>query len=426
MNGSPYPPAFLPAAAGYGSLAAIRDLHAAGIDVTCVTPGRLSPLRASNAASWAPEARTGALMPRLEWLKTVAGPGGETVLIPGPDDLAWLAAEFQAGLRDHYRLYYPPGDSIYQALNKERLFAVARACGVGAPDSWFPVSPSEAARVARREGGGFVLKPKTHIGLRHWTRGVVMRSPESVEAGFRAVIRLLHYEDMMLIRDPGLALPFMQRYYPGARGAIYNLSGFIGHTGNLTGFAASRKVLQYPRRLGVGACFEAVPVDRELAVRVAEMLRGIGFHGIFEAEFIEANGELLLIDFNPRVFQSVGLPIARGLRLPYTWYLAAIGDFAGVEAQLAQSRRLEDGSGQPSRWVHRFALETMVATRLATFRMGPHEARRWLGWLRRDRVDTVDATWDASDPWPGRLDGLQHLARFVRNPRYFAGTFVRD
>lgn len=426
MTQSRQAPAFVPANGGYGSLAAVRDLHGAGIDVLCVRPGWLSPLKASNAASWVPGAGAGWGSQRLDWLREVAAIGGGTVLIPAPDDLTWLAAEFQAELVDRYRLYYPPGDAVHQLLNKERLFAAAGAGGVAVPDSWFPMSPSEAASVAAREGGKFVVKPKTHIGLRHWTKGAVVQSADAMPATFLRVLRQLQYTTMMLARDPSLALPFLQRYYPAAKDGIYNLSGFIDHTGVLTGFAASRKVLQYPRRLGVGVCFEAAPVDRELAARVTEMLRGIGFYGIFEAEFIEADGERLLIDFNPRVFQSVGLPIARGLRLPYIWYLAAIGEWAEVEEQLAKSQPFEDGCGRPSRWMHRFALETMVATRLATFRMGPREAHRWIGWLRDDRENTIDGAWAEDDPWPGRLNGLQHMAMFARDPRFFVGTFVRD
>ncbi len=423
MNGVDHFPAFVPGTAGYGSLAAIRDLRRAGVDVRCVSPEWSSPLRKTNAASCV--ASMGGRQP-LQWLKDVAEAGGDTVLIPTPDDLTWFAAEFQRELAGYYRLYYPPGDVLYALLNKERLFGAARAGGIGVPESWFPVSPLEARHVAAHEGGKFVVKPKTHIGLRHWTKGAVADSVDAMPATFLRVLRQLQYTSTMLARDPALALPFLQRYYPGAKDGIYNLSGFIDHTGALTGFAASRKVLQYPRRLGVGVCFEAAPVDRELASRVTEMLRGIGFYGIFEAEFIEADGERLLIDFNPRVFQSVGLPIARGLRLPYIWYLAATGDWAEVEKQLATSRVFEDGSGRPSRWMHRFALETMVATRLATFRMRPGEARRWMGWLRDDRANTIDGAWAADDPWPGRLNGLQHLAMFARDPRFFIGTFVRD
>ena len=87
------------------------------------------------------------------------------------------------------------------------------------------------------------------------------------------------------------------------------------------GFDASRKLVQYPNRFGDGACFRSEPVDDELSRRLAEMCRGLGFFGMFEAEFIEEDGRKLLIDFNPRLFNGLALPVARGLRLPSctTW-----------------------------------------------------------------------------------------------------------
>jgi hypothetical protein len=38
----------------------------------------------------------------------------------------------------------------------------------------------------------------------------------------------------------------------------------------------------------------------------------------------------------------------------------------------------------------------------------------------------MDAAGTKDDPWPGRLNGLQHLAMFARDPKYLYGTFVRD
>ncbi|MEO9254576.1 MAG: hypothetical protein ABI305_03485 [Tepidiformaceae bacterium] len=347
-------------------------------------------------------------------------------LVPAPDELTWLAADRQAELRDRYRLYYPAGDVVYGILHKERLFAAAQEYGVGVPPTWFPEDREEATSLARESGGSFVLKPKTHVGIRGWTKGAVAPSWQQLPAVYDRVVRSLRYDPTVARSDPGIHVPFLQRYFAGARAGIYNLAGFIDQTGKLTALGATRKVLQYPRDLGVGVCFEAAPVRADVAAALLRLLTGVGFYGIFEAEFIDRDDELLLIDLNPRLFQSVGFNMARGLRLPLIWFLAAHGDWGRVEEELARARRVEDGSGQPSRWVHRIALETMVAARLATFRMSPAEGKQWFGWLTDKRSLTVNATWSTNDPWPGRVNAVQHLAMFVKNPKYFYGTFVRD
>lgn len=420
--------ALIPASGGLGVLASLRDLRQEGIDAVSGRPSFTSPLQRTNAATWSadPLPSNGKIEESFQWLLRAAKPGSNTTLIPAPDELVWLAAERQQELCEHYRLYYPAGDVVYRVLHKQRLHEAALANGVAVPPSWFPASREEAARIAREVDIPLVLKPKTHVGIRGWTKGAIAHSWQEVSAVYDWVSARLRYDPQVLERDPDLCVPFLQQYHPGAGGRIYNLSGFLDHTGELAGFNASRKVLQYPRKLGVGVCFEAAAVSNELAARLVGMLRAVGFYGVFEAEFIDRDGELLLIDFNPRLFQSVGFTIARGLRLPFIWYLAATGEWARVEEELARARRFEDGSGQPSRWVHRFALKTMVATRLATVRMSPSEAKQWLGWLTDRRSRTMDAAWAKGDPWPGRVNALQQLAMFVKDPRYFYGTFVRD
>ena len=420
--------ALIPVTGGLGVLAALRDLGREGIGTSCGRPRRDSPLRPSRYASWSDDALppSGHQDDSFRWLLRAADPGAGTVLMPAPDDLVWLAAERQAELADRYRLYYPTGETVYALLNKERLHAVAAAHGVAMPDSWFPTSREDALRVAREVRAPLVLKPKTHVGIRGWTKGAIAQSSRELPEVYDRVVARLRYDPVISERDPSIRLPFLQRYHRGAGGNIYNLVGFVDQSGQLAGFRATRKVLQYPRRLGVGVCFEAAPVSLELAARVTGMLKAIGFYGIFEAEFIDRDGELLLIDFNPRLFQSVGFVVARGLRLPFLWFLAANGDWAAVEEELARARRLEDGRGQPSRWVHRFALETMVASRLATLRMSPAEGARWMGWALDRRSRTMDAAGAPDDPWPGRLNGLQHLVMFARDPRFLVGTFVKD
>jgi hypothetical protein len=53
---------------------------------------------------------------------------------------------------------------------------------------------------------------------------------------------------------------------------------------------AATKVLQRPRKLGVGVCFEGVPVHQELASRLLDLFKRVRYHGVFEAEFIETRG----------------------------------------------------------------------------------------------------------------------------------------
>lgn len=76
-------------------------------------------------------------------------------------------------------------------------------------------------------------------------------------------------------------------------------------------FAAHVKLLQYPLRFSSGYCFESAEVDSRLAGDHGALLASIEFHGIFEAEFVARDGELLLINLNPRSYDGISLEVAR-------------------------------------------------------------------------------------------------------------------
>lgn len=412
---------------GNGTLGAIRDLGRSGVPIRAPRAPWTSPARFSRFVTETvqPFSDSLSLPDQLAWLIGQGRRHPGSVLMPGLDGLTWLAAAHQDELRSWFQLYLPPGDAIYALLNKERLYYSAAAAGLESPKSWFPASLEDLRRLSRELEYPVIVKPRTHIGSDAWFKGKKAGNAAELVAAYTQ-ISARTMDPVVLARDPEAGVPFIQEYLAAAASRIYNLYGFIDDARGLSALDASWKVLQYPRRLGVGVCFVAAKVDPEVAGQIRELARQTGFFGIFEAEFIRVRGRLLLIDFNPRVFNSISLPAARGLRLAYLWYQAAQGNWPEVEREVHKFAASGPPANAPRRWRHRFALEVMVATRLSTLRMGPREAHRWWTWMRDSAGDTIDAVGDSSDPWPGRLNGVQHLASFIRDPKYFLGTFVRD
>ena len=76
------------------------------------------------------------------------------------------------------------------------------------------------------------------------------------------------------------------------------------------------KVLQRPRRLGIGLCFASAAVPDDLRARATRLLDSLGYFGVFELEFIRSRGRYLLIDMNPRFYNQIQLDVTRGLDLP--------------------------------------------------------------------------------------------------------------
>lgn len=422
------PAALVAANDSNGALAAVRDLGREGVPVLVPRPSFLSPVRFSRYISEKVEQNPPAGVESsatTAWLLRIGRKHPGTVLMPSLDSLTWEVATHGGLLGRYFRAYYPAPRVLYGLLNKRHLHEAAVSAGLDVPDAWFPGSFESLDQIAPRLPYPVVIKPAAHLRAPHWLKGWLAHDADELRATYRHAAARLGVS-MASGFSGDEPWPFVQAYQAGAGRRIYNIAGFTDETGELRGYGASMKLLQYPQRFGVGLCFRAAPVDRELAARLTELLRSTGFFGIFEAEFIEAGGKRLFIDFNPRVFNGMGLAGSRGLRLALTWYLAALGDWAAVEEQLAASRPFEDGGGSPDAWCHRTGLQAMIAARLFTKRMPFQEARRLQKWVRSDHRRVVDSNWASDDPWPGRMAGLQQMAKILRDPRYFVGTFVRD
>jgi hypothetical protein len=80
--------------------------------------------------------------------------------------------------------------------------------------------------------------------------------------------------------------PMLQRFGRSAAAGVYSLSGFVDQRGELLGARATRKVLQRPKRVGVGLCFEDAPVIPQVLDGLVRLCRRVGYFGVFEAEFI--------------------------------------------------------------------------------------------------------------------------------------------
>jgi len=209
----------------------------------------------------------------------------------------------------------------------------------------------------------------------------------------------------------------LQRYHTEAMDRVYSLSGFRDISGKYTTMLGAYKVLQRPRRLGVGLCFEEAAVNTELAQRASLLCERIGYYGAFEIEFIPHGDRYLLIDFNARFYNQMAFDIARGLDLPRLVYAAA----TGCEDQVA---RLIAAVPKPEKrpelaFCNTFGTHIAIAAQRVLGKMSWEEAARWRGWYKASGRQIVDAVYDADDPLPATVDGALQILRSMRHPRAF-------
>lgn len=148
----------------------------------------------------------------------------------------------------------------------------------------------------------------------------------------------------------------------------------------------------------------------------------IGYHGIFEAEFVEAEGKPLLIDLNPRPYNGLTLEVRRGYNLPWYAYLEATGESAQLAAELAAARA---SNPPPLAWCDNLRFWSLLAGQTASGGLSPRAAAHWAGWWRSHRHAMVDLNFAHGDLRAGFAAAGQYFAGTVRHPRHFLGAYVR-
>jgi predicted ATP-grasp superfamily ATP-dependent carboligase len=363
-----------------GTLAAVRCLGERGIRITVAGETPLAPARWSRYVSrtlscpslFEPERF-------LDWLFAFGKREPGHVLYPSCDDLAWLFAEHAAELNKYFHLYQPPAASLLKLLDKKALSELCDSLGVPTPRTLFPHDAKEALALSDQISFPLLVKPRTQMFLPTRNKGTIVESRAELAHTYTRYIAENTPHPLARKALPDVDRPMLQALIPGAATQTYSLAGFVGRDGEGMAVRAALKVLQRPRRVGVGVCFEEAPVDPVALAGVARICESLGYFGVFEAEFLRSGEDLLLIDFNPRFYGQMGFESARALHLPYLAWLGSLGERTQLAEAMARARDWRSDGGYV--YCNRFFLGATVFLQGLSGRMSPEEQTRWRTWL---------------------------------------------
>jgi predicted ATP-grasp superfamily ATP-dependent carboligase len=425
------PPALLFMGDYYGTLASARCLGKLGIPVVLAEWRRLVRTQASRYVTRRVKCPPVADVPRfVAWLTDFGRKNPGHVLFPASDELVWIFAEHKAELEAAgFRLAMPGTETIYRILNKKVLYQACAKVGVAAPRTWYPAGEAEVRAAAAEIPLPVILKPQTQVLLASGAKGALVRPGDDLPSAFLAFAAANTFGDALVKRDPLVVWPMVQEFLEAASQNIYSLAGFVDDTYEHWAMRGATKVLQRPRRLGIGLCFEAAPVDDALARGVIALCRELGYFGVFEVEFVAEKGKPLLIDFNPRPYSQMAFEVARRLPLPELLHAAATGARDIVARRIAEARTWSEPTTtrELRTYSHRLLLGMVIAGQyVSALRVRGREREHWDRWLEDHRAHLTDAVRDGEDPFPAAVDAIEHLTRFARHPRSFVRSLLRD
>jgi D-aspartate ligase len=420
MGASSVPPVLLTTPTFNGTLAAVRCLGQRGIPVTIAGDTPFAPARWSRYATRSVSCPSPFEPERfMDWLVAFGKREPGHVLYPSCDDLAWLFAHHANELSPYFRLYQPPAATVLELLDKKSLSLRCAEVGVPNPRTLFPGNVEEARVLAEQVGFPLIMKPRTQILLRTRKKGHIVEDRNEFSERYSEFVADNMPHRLARAVMPDVEHPMLQALVPDAAGATYSLSGFISRDRRHTVVRAAMKVLQRPRRVGVGVCFEDVQVDETALSGVMRLCEAVGYFGVFEAEFLPNQGTLELVDFNPRFYGQMGFEAARELDLPYLVWLGAVGESGKLAEAMSHASQWESGRGYV--YCDRFYLATLLFLQGLSGRMSTAERTRWREWLDAPTQHSraFDAIDSPGDPWPAVVSKLREIGTAARHPRAF-------
>ncbi|MCP3460011.1 ATP-grasp domain-containing protein [Bradyrhizobium sp. CCGUVB23] len=398
-----------------GTIAAVRHLARCNIDVGVVSSQRLDAAawsrHATHVYSAPPESQGSSFLERLVAIGA-ADPG--KILLPTSDETAWMYTENTELLARYFCMYQPSIATLQRILEKKLLADAAINAGLTVLPSWGPRTIDDVAKLAPNLPYPILIKPRTHVHRLRSDKGIVAYSSNELLNKYQLFVDRERAADKPLLTDA--RLPILQQFVRVGREGVHSVTGFIDRTGELFVSRSATKVLQRSQPMGVGLCFESLPAAPALSEAVRRLCRELEYFGIFEVEFVLFDGRWAVIDFNPRLFNQIGMDIRRGMPLPFLACLDAVGDTTFLREAVAKAQAQDN---ERVVFCDSFALRAFLFAQALTRRMSPKDRAYWRAWLRKHADDAVDYAADGNDSIPGIIHSLSQLHLGVKAlPRF--------
>ena len=408
----------------YGTLAAARSYGKHGVKVTMADDNRsgraLFSRHVSERLVHPPLSQPTAL---IDWLAKYGHDHPETLLYPPNDHLSWLFALHRDRLSKVFVMYSPSEEAVLTLLDKKRLHdACARPdVAMDVPETHSLGEAGADNPLADRLRYPVLLKPRTQVFLESGIKGFIVQDKAQLASELARYRSLVAFNRVLTDRHPDIVEPMVQEYLTAAETSIFSVSGFVAEDGAIVARAAM-KVLQRPRKVGIGLCFEGREIEPVLVEKLSALCKAIGYHGTFESEFIVDGDRRLLIDFNPRFYSQMGFDIARGVPLPMMVWHAARGEKAELDAALSKARAWRAAGTEV--YCHKTMLDLVLTLQGMSGQMSRDDVRHWRRWYEGHRATATDAVRDPDDRMPAVIDAASWVQHFAKHPRSFVRSFV--
>jgi len=235
--------------------------------------------------------------------------GAEAVL-PGTESALVVLSSNPTAVSDRIAVGAPPAAVVIAAFEKTKVVDLAERVGLRTPPS--RVATRDELRVQASElEYPVILKPS--------------RSKLPTGAETMQYFRAQRIETAAQLRESLADAPHgpwvVQPYLAANLCAI----GGVAWHGSLVCAVHQMAHRIWPPDVGYSSYAETVPANEQLEQSTRNLLNELQWSGVFQLQFLRTRSDFYFIDFNPRIYGSIGLAIAAGRNLPAIWADLVLG-----------------------------------------------------------------------------------------------------
>jgi D-aspartate ligase len=237
-------------------------------------------------------------------------------IYPTDDETAAFLARNQEQLAPGFAITTPPWETLRWAYDKRLTYRRAAEIGVAHPRTYYPQDRAEVA--AMDIAYPAILKPAIRAEQNRFTMSKAWRVDDHDSL-------LARYDEAARLLDPSLIM--VQELIPGV-GAQQLSYAALCRDGQPIASVVARRTRQWPMDFGRASTFVETIDDPEVEASATRVLETLRFTGIVEVEFKRdpRDGQLKLLDINPRAWGWHSLGRAAGVDFPYLLWLMLSGE----------------------------------------------------------------------------------------------------
>lgn len=304
----------------------------------------------------------------LAWLKQQLKQENVPVFMPMDDAVMDIVMENREDLKNQCKCLLPPKNAYDTASDKYKTVQLAMKQSVKCPATYLPKNEQDVAEIAETAVFPLVIKPRKSSGSRGIRKAV---NKESLFEVFAEIKK--EYPD-----------PMIQECIP--LGDRYDVCLLYDQTHKVTASFVQKEIRHFPIKMGPSTVQESV-VNEELIALSVQLLASLNWSGIVEVEYMidSRTDEPVLMEINPRFWNSLDLAVQTGIDFPFLLYQLSLDESVTVQKEYPAGRR--------SRW--------LFPGDFLHFLLNSERSAMKPAFFSGKKQSVYDDTFSLSDPLPG-------------------------